>query len=119
MLGHHKVSANQFINFVIDEGKKKNLFEVNEHWRPQIALCPFCLFSYKVYAKYETFEEDTAYILIKANLTHIASVGNVNDDTDMKSDMDRQKLFWSSVHSKYYEELKDMFHADLTMFGYE
>ena len=106
---------------MVDEGKKKNMYDINAHWRPQIAICPFCSFSYKVYGKYETIEEDTAYILLKTNLTHLYATSNeiVNGDPSKLGKDERRKLFWSSVHAKHYEELKKMFHDDFTMFNYE
>ena len=74
-----EVTPNEFIAYVLSEGNKF-IGIMDEHWQPQVALCPFCSFDYKVYGKFDTLEEDTAYILHKANLTHLSSIGNVNVD---------------------------------------
>ena len=114
-----QVTPTEFIEFVINEGQKKNLYKINEHWRPQIANCPFCAFSYDVYAKYETADEDTAYILLKTNLTHLKSVGVVNgDQVNHGTKKDRNKLFWSQVNAKHLIDLQAMFIEDLILFDY-
>ena len=113
------MTPTEFIEYVINEGQKKNLWAINEHWRPQIANCPFCAFSYDVYAKYETVDEDTAYILLKTNLTHLKSVGVVNgDQVNHGTKEDRKKLFWSQVNAKHLIDLQAMFIEDLLLFDY-
>ena len=114
-----QVTPTEFIEFVLNEGQQNNLYKINEHWRPQIANCPFCAFSYDVYAKYETSDEDTAYILLKSNLTHLKSVGVVNGDTvNHGRKKDRKKLFWSQVNAKHLIDLQAMFIEDLLLFDY-
>ena len=101
-----KVTPTEFIQFVINEGLKKNLYTIDEHWRPQIANCPFCAFPYDVYARHETSDEDTAYIFLKTNLTRLKVVGVVNgDEVTHGTKSDRKKLFWSQVSAKYLEDL--------------
>ena len=113
------MTPTEFIEFVLNEGQQKNLYKIDEHWRPQIANCPFCAFSYDVYAKYETSDEDTAYILLKSNLTHLKSVGVVNGDTvNHGRKKDRKKLFWSQVNAKHLIDLQAMYIEDLLLFDY-
>ena len=114
-----QVTPTEFIQFVINEGQRKNLYKINEHWRPQIANCPFCSLKYDVYAKHETADEDTAYILLKTNLTHLKSVGVVNgDQVNHGTKTDRKKLFWSQVSAKFLLDLQAMFIEDLLLFDY-
>ena len=88
---------------MIEENKKKqnNIFTVNEQWRPQITNCPYCLFSYKVYGKYETIVEDTAYILMKSNQEKLLKIGVTNSDTKHHQASNRRKEFWSAVNPEF------------------
>ena len=115
------VSPEVFIRFVIDEGNTKlDWHKINEHWRPQLANCPLCHFEYSVYGKYETSEEDTAYILLKSNLTTLMKVGRVNKDSvSHQTPEQRRKAFWSTVPLKYLAELKKMFYYDFVLFDYQ
>ena len=113
------VTPTEFIQFVINEGQRKNLYTINEHWRPQIANCPFCAFPYDVYARHETSDEDTAYIFLKTNLTRLKVVGVVNgDEVTHVTKTDRKKLFWSQVSAKHLEDLKAMFLEDFLLLDY-
>ena len=114
---NEEVTPNEFIAYILNEGKQKNWFNINQHWRPQIAQCPFCAFDYKVYGKFETHEEDTAYILHNTNLTHLASIGNVNvnpSGTKLSPDQ-RRNQFWKSVNPEFIPELRKMYQKDLDM----
>ena len=72
-----------------------------------------------MYAKHETADEDTAYILLKTNLTHLKSVGVVNgDQVNHGTKTDRKKLFWSQVSAKFLLDLQAMFIEDLLLFDY-
>ena len=121
IISDNSTSPNTFIRFVIEENKTKqnNIFNVNEHWRPQIASCPYCLFSYKVYGKYENIVEDTAYILMKSNQEKLLKIGALNSDTKHhhRASM-RRKEFWSAVDSIHLDDLLKIFEMDFKMFHY-
>lgn len=116
------VDPETFVRFVIDENKKNvhNLYQINEHWRPQIAACPFCSVPFVVYGKYEAYAEDTAYILHKSNLTELRQVGFVNSagGGPKTSKKDRRKDFWSAVPDHYLSDLLNVFKSDFEMFQY-
>lgn len=114
-----EISPEEFVKFVINEGQTLNLHQINEHWRPQTANCPFCHFKYGVYGKYETSKEDTAYILLKSNLTMLKKVGKVNGDHKSHlSPPKRRKAFWTAVPVHYLSDLKKMFYWDFLLFDY-
>ena len=114
------MSPEDFIKFVIDENRSHaNRYKVNEHWRPQISTCPFCLFQYVVYGRYETYAEDTAYILLKSHLVNLKSVNKMNGDIHhYEKKSQRRKEFWSAVPSHYIHDLKNVFKADFDLFDY-
>ena len=116
-----EVSPNEFVAFIINEGKQKNWYNINIHWRPQIALCPFCAFEYKVYGKLDTHEEDTAYILHKTNLTHLSSIGNVNVDpkNTKLSHGERRNQFWKAVNPDFIPALQKMYRKDLALYAFD
>ena len=103
---------------MIDEGKCQNWHQINEHWRPQSANCPFCHFKYQVYGHYETAEEDTAYILLKSNLTgKLKKVGKINSSHNLNP-QERRNAFWKAVPAHYVLDLKKMFYWDFKLFDY-
>lgn len=114
------LSPEDFIKFVIDENRSHpNRHKVNEHWRPQIATCPFCLFKYVVYGRYETYSEDTAYILLKSKLVNLKAVNKMNGDVHHFEKKSQRRIeFWSAVPSNYIKDLKNVFMADFKLFDY-
>ena len=42
--------------------------EMDPHWRPLYASCPFCQLNFTVLARLEDMAEDTAYFLLKSGL---------------------------------------------------
>ena len=116
-----EISPNEFVAYILNEGNQENWYNINIHWRPQIALCPFCAFDYKVYGKFDTHEEDTAYILHKTNLTHLSSIGHVNvDPKNTKISIDkRRNQFWKAVDPDFIPLLIKMFKKDLDFYEYD
>jgi chondroitin 4-sulfotransferase 11 len=108
-----------FIQYVIRKNKQINGFKINEHWRPQIATCPFCSFRYNVYGRYETLTEDTNYILLKSNQTNLLAVQSVNTDRNhAKKKLSRRKEFWNGVDARHLKTLHDAFKWDFMLFKY-
>ena len=109
-----------FIRYVIEDNKKhKNLFQANLHWRPQSSCCPFCLFDFSIYGHYETISEDTAYILLKNNITELKKVTNLNrDDKNVHHHKERRKQFWSQISQRHLSDLLEIFKSDFDLFGY-
>ena len=114
------MSPENFLKFVIDENQNNvNRHLVNEHWRPQTASCPFCLYPFRVYGRYETYAEDDAYLLLKSNLTYLNILGTVNGDTkNHHGKLSRRQKFWSQVPASYLPDLKDIFKTDFYLFDY-
>ena len=42
--------------------------EMDPHWRPLYASCPFCQLNFTVLARLEDMAEDTAYFLLRSDL---------------------------------------------------
>ena len=63
------VSEQEFATFIVDNHEfackrdKPDYSLIDPHWRPQTALCPFCLNKYDVIGKMETFSQDENFIL--------------------------------------------------------
>ena len=101
----NSTSPNAFIQFVIDENQNKSdPYKINEHWRPQVATCPYCLFSYKVYERYETVVEDTAYILLKSNHSDLLKKGYLNSSPHHQKKQKKSRAkedFWAKVDPSF------------------
>ena len=118
----NSTSPNAFIQFVIDENQNKSdPYKINEHWRPQVATCPYCLFSYKVYERYETVVEDTAYILLKSNHSDLLKKGYLNSSPHHQKKQKKSRAkedFWAKVDPILIHELYKVFDMDFIMFQY-
>ena len=53
----------EFSQYLLDEAAFAGPEMLNGHFRPQWALCPFCLIDFNILGKIEDFEEDSAYIM--------------------------------------------------------
>ena len=114
------VSPEYFIRYVIEENKKHEKFQnINEHWRPQTSNCPFCDLNFTVIGHYETIHEDTAYILLKSNLTKLLKVGGANRDSNHSNKNERRKAFWSQVDTRHLDDLLQIFHTDFQFFEFD
>ena len=98
----------------------KDPSEIDGHWRPQVAICPFCGMRYNVYGRLETILEDTAYILMKSNLTDLLEIGKANGSPVNKtiSREQRSNKFWMDVNSTMIEQLYQIYEMDFKLFGY-
>ena len=116
-----EISPNEFVAYILNEANQQNWYNINRHWRPQIAICPFCAFDFKVYGKFDTYEEDTAYILHKTNLTHLLSVGNanVNPKKTKLSFEERRSQFWKAVNPDFIRALQKLFRKDLDLYEFD
>ena len=72
----------------------------------------------KVYGKYETIVEDTAYILMKSKQENLLKIGASNSDTKHHRTSNRRKEFWSAVDSIHLDDLLKIFEMDFKMFHY-
>ncbi len=122
--GGTEATPEEYIRFVIDANTRntRNAFKINEHWRPQFINCPFCLIPFKVYARYETHFEDTAYILLKSNLSSVFSLAGKEANVDRKHlahHSKRRQEFWGSISKKYLHPLEKIFRLDYIMFQYD
>ena len=112
------VSPENFLKFVIDDNKNYvNRHLVNEHWRPQTASCPFCLYPFRVYGRYETYAEDDAYVLLKSNLTYLSTTRFIHHEK-YHGKLSRRQTFWSQVPALYLQDIKDIFKTDFYLFDY-
>ena len=98
----------------------KDPSEIDGHWRPQVAICPFCGMRYNVYGRLETILEDTAYILMKSNLTDLLEIGKANGSPVNKtiSREQRSNKFWMDVNSTMIQQLYQIYEMDFKLFGY-
>ena len=94
-----------FIQFVIDENKEKT-WSLQSQWtlRPQVGTCPYCLFSYKDYRRYETAVEDTADIILKSNQTDLLKIGYMNSSPHHQKKQKKSRAkedFWAKVDPSF------------------
>ena len=79
-----------------------------------MTTCPYCLFSYKVYGRYENMAEDTMYVLMKSNQTNLLNIGSLNTTKNKKPKKQRQKEFWSAVNASYLVQVHTVFILSLS-----
>ena len=103
--------------------QKKKTWSLQSQWtlRPQVGTCPYCLFSYKDYRRYETAVEDTAYILLKSNQTDLLKIGYMNSSPHHQKKQKKSRAkedFWAKVDPSLIHELHKVFNMDFKMFQY-
>ena len=119
--GNGTMTPTAFLTQVVDDNNSKDPLNVDAHWRPQIAICPFCNKNkFKIYGRYENLVEDTAYILMKSNLTHLMEIGKINKSPRKEniSNNERSELFWSNVDGNIIQQLYEIYEMDFKMFDY-
>eukprot|EP00095_Tigriopus_kingsejongensis_P011975 maker-scaffold906_size82779-snap-gene-0.13 protein:Tk11975 transcript:maker-scaffold906_size82779-snap-gene-0.13-mRNA-1 annotation:"1 transposase" len=103
----------EFLYFVAEDFKKVVKEDIDYHWRPQHGSCPFCRFNFTMYAKMENLQEDTAYLLQKANLTakikpdrheNLSRSGGIGSSKDHR--------FWSRVPGSIIKKMYDLYLLD-------
>lgn len=113
-------TPSEFLRYVLDNLKNAGASNVDQHWRPQSAACPFCLLQFSIYARMEELNEDSLYFFIKSGLI---SRHNVNPDKKMNSahaEHSTETRFWEQVEPSVVELLQSQwaYKDDMEMFGY-
>jgi chondroitin 4-sulfotransferase 11 len=91
----------------------------DEHWRQMYKLCEPCAIKYDVIGNYDTFDEDTDYILREVGVDHKIqfpdrSVYNKNPKThNLVRDV------FSQFSQKELDNLYDIYADDFHLFGYK
>ena len=88
--------------------------EFNEHWKPIYHLCHPCLVSYDIIGKYETFDQDSEFILKQIGETTIVFP---HAPKSSKTTSNLQKYF-STLDHKAVKQLYNVYAKDFRLFGY-
>ena len=59
----------EFATYILEESENEGSENLEGHFRPQWASCPWCLMDFDVVGTTETFEEDVLVIVDFLNLT--------------------------------------------------
>ncbi|XP_036594688.1 carbohydrate sulfotransferase 13 [Trichosurus vulpecula] len=110
------VRFEEFLYYLIDPRTRKEE-PFNEHWERAHSLCHPCLVHYDVVGKYETLEEDAAYVLglvgaDQAGL-HFPSSSKITRTTDSET-----ARFFEGISPFYQRRLFNLYKMDYLLFNY-
>ncbi|XP_052763964.1 uncharacterized protein LOC128205939 [Mya arenaria] len=77
----YDVSFEEFISYVV--GFKQNSTCLDEHFSPNYKHCLPCTFDYEYIGKYETFKEETIFLLNELNLTEKVKIPDFEKDANL------------------------------------
>ncbi|XP_045182027.2 carbohydrate sulfotransferase 9-like [Mercenaria mercenaria] len=103
------ISFTEFINFTIKEVTFKMC--ADGHFSPSHKHCLPCLIPFDYIGKYETFKEDTTYLLNKLNLSHKVTFDDF--ETDAARDAIRDSTEWVFSQKEKLLECNVTFHCAL------
>ena len=61
----------EFVTYILDQSEEHGSENLEGHFRPQWASCPWCLLEFDIIGTTETFDNDVAVIVDFLNLTVI------------------------------------------------
>ena len=109
------VSFSEFIHFIVDSQGNCNFCD--EHWTPQYYLSLPCLVPYKFIGKFETFNQDTEYLLQKLyGLRKPNALGIFNEFK--QTAVDAVISLYRSIPESHIERLRSMYKLDFLLFNY-
>lgn len=115
--GFKEPSFQDFVQFVLDGGP-----DGSEHVDTCCHHCDVCRIDYDVIGKYETFEDDTRYIMYRSGLVqhfpdldkHLRLFHN-----QLNVDLERSLELFETLHKQVIEQLYQHYQLDFLIFGYE
>ncbi|XP_062401566.1 carbohydrate sulfotransferase 11-like isoform X2 [Sardina pilchardus] len=109
------VSFGEFVRYLVDPATQREE-PFNEHWERVHSLCHPCLIHYDVVGKYETLEEDAAYVLKLAGAD-----GEVRFPASGKSTRTTGELaasYFKDISPVYQRKLYNLYRMDFLLFNY-
>ena len=102
---------------------------IDAHWRPFYLRCGYCEVDYDIIGKMETFEDDLKFIFESKNLTMASSSDmdsgflrkkfNSKRKTVGMKQAERIKTYFEILPPRLRQGLKELYHWDFELFGYE
>ena len=106
----------EFAKYIIDSSLKIGVENINVHFRPLWASCPFCTINFDIIGKLENYEEDEKFIVQKLNLD--IPLG-LHKNSGGKSKSEKRTEFFSKIPIELTQGLFKIYELDFEMFGYE
>lgn len=109
------VSFSEFVRYLVDPATQREE-PFNEHWERVHSLCHPCLIHYDVVGKYETLEEDAAYVLKLSGADR-----EVRFPTSGKSTRTTGELaasYFKDISPTYQRKLYNLYRMDFLLFNY-
>ena len=106
----------EFAKYIIDSSLKIGVENINVHFRPLWASCPFCAINFDIIGKLENYEEDEKFIVQNLDLK-IPLGMHRNDGGGNKTN--RRTEFFSNMPIELTQSLFKIYELDFDMFGYE
>lgn len=96
----------------------------NGHWRLEVTACPFCSIKFTVIGKLEEMNEDSVYLMHKANIFDLIDLKLHNNPSDQyvqntKKTLSKEALFWSEVDIQLALDLYKVYKLDFDTFFYD
>lgn len=117
-----------FLDYVINENAHHNSNAVNNHWKKFQDRCGFCTLKYDVIGRMESFDEDTRYIFLKANLIQeiplelselaVHQTKKKSRSKGDKSPSNRTLTYFANVSQAMIQSIYQVYKIDFELFEY-
>ncbi|XP_042871541.1 carbohydrate sulfotransferase 11-like isoform X2 [Penaeus japonicus] len=106
----------QFIQYIVDQYHHQEA--LNEHWESMFTYCTPCQANFTVFAKVETLDEDSNYIMHASGIQRLIKPRIINRAQDGSTE-DLAEYFLCELTKKQVRALISLYKHDLEMFEYE
>lgn len=113
----HDVTFGEFLRFIADS-KDPGAFD--PHWLQYHRLCDPCYWNFDFIGKLETLKKDSSYVLkhIKAEAGFDEFPSSEHGPASSNSSNSFRE-YYSKIPAYVIEKIKDIYHWDFQLFGYE
>ena len=109
------VSFKEFAQYITDPSTLTT-GEFNPHWRQYYKLCHPCQLQYEFVGKYESLNEDMAFLLRLLNVDDVISMPPSRISGTRTSDL--MAKYFANITSEQLHKLWQVYSTDYNMFGY-
>ncbi|XP_063610472.1 carbohydrate sulfotransferase 11-like [Penaeus indicus] len=106
----------QFVQYVLDQHRSK--LSLNEHWESMFKYCTPCQANFTVFAKVETLDEDSSYIMHASGIQGLLKPKIINRGQEGSSEK-VAKHFLCQLSKRQIRGLISLYKYDLEMFEYD
>ncbi|XP_037779088.1 carbohydrate sulfotransferase 13-like [Penaeus monodon] len=106
----------QFVQYVLDRYRSK--LPLNEHWETMFKYCTPCQANFTVFAKVETLDEDSSYIMHASGIQGLLKPKIINRGPEGSSEK-VAKHFLCQLSKRQIRGLISLYKFDLEMFEYD